>query len=133
MSKESEKLKEYWLNHLPLSVKDGLRIVKVLEKKLTRLEELEKAFKALSKDDEKAKKLLSLEIEKNRVVDIIKAKLVDFNKLNRAEYNWRDDGKLSPVEYYNEGLVYYCQLTEEEYNFLVNMIGIRDLDEEVKE
>ena len=28
------ELKEYWLNHLPLSVKDGLRIVKVLEKEL---------------------------------------------------------------------------------------------------
>ena len=30
-----------------------------------------------------------------------------------------------------EGIVPYCQLTEEEYNFLVNMVGIRDLDEEV--
>lgn len=88
--------------------------------------ELEKAFDALSKEDEKTKKLLSLEIEKNRVVDIIRAKLVDFNKLNRAEHSWRDDGKLSPVEYYNEGIVSYCQLTEEEYNFLVNMVGIRD-------
>ncbi len=27
-------LREYWLNHLPLSVKDGLKIVKVLEKEL---------------------------------------------------------------------------------------------------
>ena len=35
------------------------------------------------------------------------------------------------VEYYNEGIVDYCQLTEEEYNFLVSMVGIRDLDKEV--
>ena len=88
--------------------------------------DLEKAFDALSKDHEKVMKELSLEIEKNRVVDIIKAKLVDFNKLNRAEHSWEDDGKSSPVEYYNEGLVDYCQLTEEEYNFLVTMVGIRD-------
>lgn len=95
-------------------------------KRLKRLKELEKAFDALSKEDERTKKLLSLEIEKNRVVDIIKAKLVDFNKLNRAERNWKEDGCASPVEYYNEGLVDYCQLTEEEYNFLVIMAGIRD-------
>ena len=88
--------------------------------------ELEKAFIALSKEDEKTKKLLSLEIEKNRVVDIIKAKLVDFDKLNRAERNWKEDGCSSPAEYYNEGIVDYCQLTEEEYNFLVIMVGIRD-------
>ena len=88
--------------------------------------ELQKAFDSLVKENETLGEMLSKEIEKNRVVDIIKAKLVDFNKLNRAEHNWKDDGKLSPVEYYNEGIVYYCQLTEEEYNFLVNMVGIRD-------
>lgn len=44
-------------------------------KKLKRLEELEKAFDALSKDDEKAKKELSKEIEKNRALEIIKKKL----------------------------------------------------------
>ena len=92
--------------------------------------ELEKAFIALSKENEKTKKLLSLEIEKNRVVDIIKAKLVDFNKLNRAEHSWKEDGYLSPVEYYNQGIVSYCQLTKDEYNLLVNAIGIRDLDGE---
>ena len=41
---------------------------------LDRLEELEKAFDTLPKDDEKAKKLLSLEIEKNRKLQIIKEK-----------------------------------------------------------
>lgn len=44
-----------------------------ITKKLKRLEELEKAFDALSKDDEKAKKLLSLEIEKNRALNEILA------------------------------------------------------------
>lgn len=66
-----------------------------------------------------------------KVVEIIRAKLVNFNRLNRAEHNWKDDGKLSPVEYYNEGIVPYCQLTKDEYNLLVDAIGIRDLDEEV--
>ena len=61
-----------------------------------------------------------------KVVEIIRAKLVDFNKLNGAEHNWKEDGCSSPVEYYNEGIVSYCQLTEEEYNLLVDAIGIRD-------
>ena len=112
--------------HPEASAEDYYKFVENFEKRLKRLEDLEKAFVALSKEDEKTKKLLSLEIEKNRVVDIIKAKLVDFNKLNRAEHNWKDDGCSSPVAYYNAGIVDYCQLTEEEYNFLVNMVGIRD-------
>ena len=49
----------------------------IIGKALKRLEELEKAFVTLSKDDEKAKKLLSLEIEKNRAFEIIKEKKVD--------------------------------------------------------
>lgn len=61
-----------------------------------------------------------------KVVKIIREKLVNFNRLNRAEHNWRDDGCSSPVEYYNQGIVSYCQLTEEEYNLLVDAIGIRD-------
>ena len=44
----------------------------IIEKELIDKEELEKAFVALSKDDEKAKKLLSKEIEKNRAFEIIK-------------------------------------------------------------
>ena len=45
-----------------------------IEKELKRLEELEKAFVALSKDDEKAKKELSKEIERTRTLRIIKDK-----------------------------------------------------------
>lgn len=45
--------------------------LKPIEQDLDRLEKLEKAFDTLSKDDEKAKKLLSLEIEKNRKLQII--------------------------------------------------------------
>jgi len=43
----------------------------IIGKALKRLEELEKAFDALSKDDEKAKKELSKEIEKNRALEIM--------------------------------------------------------------
>jgi len=43
----------------------------IIGKALKRLEELEKAFDALSKDDEKAKKQLSKEIEKNRALEIM--------------------------------------------------------------
>lgn len=62
-------------------------------------------------------------IEKSlKVVDIIRSKLVDFNKVNRAEHNWKEDGCSSPVEYYNEGIVDYCQLTEEEYDLLKEVV-----------
>lgn len=46
----------------------------IVEKDLIRLEELEKAFDALSKDDEKAKKELSKEIERVRTLRLIKDK-----------------------------------------------------------
>lgn len=48
--------------------------VEIVETALKRLEELEKAFDSLSKEDEKTKKLLSKEIEKNRALEIIKEK-----------------------------------------------------------
>ena len=70
---------------------DNFKLLNIIEKELKRLEELdngayvsvhinrynelcdkEDAFDALSKDDEKAKKLLSKEIEKNRVLEFIK-------------------------------------------------------------
>jgi hypothetical protein len=71
---ELKELREYWLNHLPLSVKDGLRIVKVLGKELKDYEQLKKAFDSLSKDDEKAKNELSKEIEKVKILRDIKDK-----------------------------------------------------------
>ena len=46
----------------------------IVETALKRKFELKKAFYTLSKDDEKTKKLLSLEIEKNRALEIIKEK-----------------------------------------------------------
>ena len=48
--------------------------VNTIKKDLDLLDKLEKAFDTLSKDDEKAKKLLSLEIEKNRKLQIIEEK-----------------------------------------------------------
>lgn len=44
-----KELKEYWLNHLPLSVKDGLRIVKVLEEEIKEKEEYIKALEIIFK------------------------------------------------------------------------------------
>ena len=45
---------------------------RIVEKGLKRFEELEKAFDSLSKEEEKVMKELSKEIEKNRVLEIIK-------------------------------------------------------------
>lgn len=44
----------------------------IIETELKRLEELEKAFDSLSKENEKVMKELSKEIEKNRALEIIK-------------------------------------------------------------
>lgn len=79
MSKGLEALKgiKILVNKTKLTVIDCALLGKrydIIEKELKRLEELEKAFVALSKDDEKAKKLLSKEIEKNRVLEIIKSR-----------------------------------------------------------
>lgn len=63
-----EEYKDKWSKQMYDYFKECLNEI---TKKLTRLEKLEKAFKALSKDDEKAKKLLSLEIEKNRALNEI--------------------------------------------------------------
>lgn len=90
----------------------------IIEKELKRLEELEKAFKALSKDDEKAKKLLSLEIEKNRALEIIKEKRVDvcyfMNCRTLEEYN--DDVLASYA--YDEVDAEQRMLTQQEYDLL---------------
>lgn len=69
MSRGLRALKE--IKSKPFSwekLKDSLDTI---EKELKRLEELEKAFVALSKDDEKAKKELSKEIEKNRALEVL--------------------------------------------------------------
>lgn len=80
-------------------------------KKNKRLEELEKAFDALSKDDEKAKKLLSLEIEKNRAFEIIKDKQVNcYDIINSVDYKHY----LVLMKNYDKSWL----LTQEEYDFL---------------
>lgn len=92
----------------------------IIEKELKRLEELdngpyitihinrymelcdkEDAFDALSKDDEKAKKLLSLEIEKNRALEIIK-------KLNKESHN---------------NVIYLITKSTEEANLLMEVLN----------
>ena len=73
MVKGLEALKEHIVTLKSLGYtrcEEWLNLI-LIEKELKRLEELEKAFDALSKDDEKAKKLLSKEIEKNEVLEII--------------------------------------------------------------
>lgn len=70
MVKGLEALERFKQPHMMCDLDWNNRIT-TIEKDLKRLEELEKAFVALSKDDEKAKKLLSLEIEKNEVLQII--------------------------------------------------------------
>ena len=51
---------------------DHTHDINIIGEKLKRLEELEKAFDALSKENEKIMKELSKEIEKNRALEIIK-------------------------------------------------------------
>lgn len=87
----------------------------IIEKELKRLEELEKAFDSLSKDDEKAKKLLSKEIEKNRAFEIIKEKQVNVSALLALDF----------LEQYNG----YClmvggckYLKQEEYDLLKEVL-----------
>ena len=71
-------------------------------KKLKRLEELEKAFDSLSKDDEKAKELLSLEIEKNRALEIIKKYIRVDKPFNMACYIYlNDESEMIAEEEYN--------------------------------
>ena len=60
---------------------DHLHDTNIIGEALKRLEELEKAFVALSKDDEKAKKLLSIEIEKNRAFETLEALDIIVKKL----------------------------------------------------
>ena len=76
ISKGLEALEELYCKFLYIAKKEDKDLFEIIEKDLKRLEELEKAFAALSKDDEKAKKLLSKEIEKNRALEIIKKRKV---------------------------------------------------------
>lgn len=75
MSKDLEAVNRVVKNVIALRDRDEFESdMLIIAKELKRLEELEKAFDALSKDDEKAKKLLSKEIEKNRLLEIIKSR-----------------------------------------------------------
>ena len=76
--------------------------------------ELEKAFDALSKDHEKAMKELSLEIEKNRALNIIRDKKVDVPYI-------MENPEAENVFWYNSSFTgVLCEgwrmLSQEEYN-----------------
>ena len=68
------RIKSYFHSKQLLTKEMTLNDLDSIEKELKRLEELEKAFDSLSKDDEKAKKELSKEIERTRTLRIIKDK-----------------------------------------------------------
>ena len=120
--KESEKGSSYVFreavkiheNRIEEMLKKSLRewvLKNAFPEELKRLEELEKAFDALSKDDEKAKKLLSLEIEKNRAFEIIKDKQVNcYDIINSVDYKHY----LVLMKNYDKSWL----LTQEEYDFL---------------
>lgn len=104
--KENDDIKRYVDNVIGL---------KEIENELKRLEELEKAFDTLSKEDEKAKKLLSKEIEKNRAFEIIKNKNVNVDYLKVAL-------SLDSLSYYNSLVGKERQLTQEEYDLLKEVL-----------
>ena len=93
---------------------------KIIEKSFKELEELKKAFVSLSKEDEKTKKLLSLEIEKNRALEIIKEKRVDTLLLFRC-FELDNLYGYSHFETYNQEL-YTQNITQEQYDLLKEVL-----------
>ena len=94
----------------------------IIGKALKRLEELEKAFKALSKEDEKTKKFLSLEIEKNRALEIIKNKKVNVRALLKSTYSFLDGLSIYNSQCYNRQEMESKELTQEEYELLKEVL-----------
>lgn len=119
MSKGLEALEELKLDNVNYFIENAKYKV-IIRQELKRLEELEKAFKALSKDDEKAKKLLSLEIEKNRALDTIKNKRVDVNTLLDFKKRCVKDNYV--IESYNAYVGNERALTQEEYDLLKEVL-----------
>ena len=110
MNKGLEALKRIRLQGFVFNDRHNPQDLDTIEKELKRLEELEKAFDALSKDDEKAKKLLSKEIEKNRALEIIKETLnlkVYKNKLGQC---------------FLEGINILIPIDQEKYNLLKEVL-----------
>lgn len=105
MSKGLEAL-ERIINHLEYIEEDYKKYAGIdldtIEKELKRLEELEKAFVALSKDDEKAKKLLSKEIEKNRALEIIKRGKILYVYTDSEDKHYLESMYYAKIELKNE-------------------------------
>ena len=70
MNKELEALKQIKSHYNDRVCIDILEDFDLIETALKRLEEFEKAFDSLSKEDEKTTKLLSKEIEKNGALEV---------------------------------------------------------------
>ena len=101
MSKGLEALKDI-ITDLKYCTNDGKTLLPyekrrcdIIERELKRLEELEKAFDSLLKDNEKTMKELTKEIEKNRALEIIKM-YVEFVKLG-DEYRLQLKNNLGAV------------------------------------
>ena len=114
MSKELEALKliKWKLEDEGILGKE-YELCDIIEKALKRLEELENAFDSLSKDDEKAKKLLSKEIEKNRAFEIIK---------KHPMFSLHDDLPKGTYRMYDCELYSHYDLTKEEYDLLKEVL-----------
>ena len=111
MSEGLEAFNRFKMLVKPDTVSDEcLELKETIETELKRLEELEKAFDALLKDDEKTKKLLSKEIEKNRAFEIIKEK-GNFISLEYDEYN-------DKYYIYDNELYMHNEITKEEFDLL---------------
>lgn len=79
----------------------------IIEKALERLEELERAFDSLSKENEKVMKELSKEIEKNRGLEIIKNKITN-----------KDSSEVFHTFYEDLKGEFHIVLTQKEYDLL---------------
>ena len=95
----------------------------IIKKELKRLEELEKAFDSLVKENETLGKMLSKEIEKNRALEIIKNKGVFVHLLQQSK-NVEEYNSLMLVAFkkmaerdYKGAVEKFC-LTQEEYDLL---------------
>lgn len=118
MSKELKAL-ERVRNFMSNNAVHWKQDIAIIETALKRLEELEKAFVTLSKEDEKTKKLLSLEIEKNRTLEIIKKKRVDADLFLTILEDKNQDDKLWSYNFWNAEK---NSLTQEEYELLKEML-----------
>lgn len=112
-------LREYWLNHLPLSVKDGLKIVKVLEKEHKALEIIKKKLPPLMRT------LILIRNKYEQAFEIIKNKRVNTKALIEIlEDEWTWEQYMDEEDDINTGGHQFSRdrLTREEYELLKEVL-----------